>query len=268
MRNLFESFGPKFFEEPDLKLVDRNVPVGMGFIDDLAVDGDLRPVIIEYKVTGDHAADALVQALSYAHQLYNEQEIFAKFIKSKIRVKEEDLDFDNIRIFIVAPDFPEHVKNAARVVEPFVKLVKYLYCGKENEEIMITEIIYDSLNERQRSSAKDYSIDYHFQNRYAAMRPVFDKLAERVKAMLDVQPYARKQFLAFKRNYIFVLVHPYTDRMEIGLHLEGEEPPNPPFMKALGGRWGSRITHFTKLSKPEDVTEELMTWIRKSYELS
>uniref|UniRef100_A0A7C5U4Q3 DUF91 domain-containing protein n=1 Tax=Caldiarchaeum subterraneum TaxID=311458 RepID=A0A7C5U4Q3_CALS0 len=112
LRSLFESHGLVFIER-EITFVDRNVPAGDGFIDTLGLDEQLRPVIIEYKVNKEASADALVQALSYSYHIANDQEYYAKLFKQKLP-KRKDIDFDNVRIVIVAPEFSRHVVDAAK----------------------------------------------------------------------------------------------------------------------------------------------------------
>lgn len=148
LRTLFENNGLIFIER-GLRFVDRNVPAGNGFIDTLAIDDANRPVVIEYKVKEGVSGEALTQALSYASFLSETPERFAKLIKSKLtNINPEDIDFDNMRIVIVAPEFSYHAINAINQIEPSAKLIKYKIFKSEGVESLMTEIISDSSNTR------------------------------------------------------------------------------------------------------------------------
>jgi len=100
------------------------------------------------------------------------------------------------------------------------------------------------------------------------MKPTFEKLTSEIKNQLKVEPYYRKEFIAFKRNYVFVDVHVYTDRIEVGLPLPDNVNPSARFSPAPEGRFGSRVTHFTRLQVPKEVDDELMATISEAYQIS
>ncbi len=268
LRTVFEHHGLGFIEK-NLRFVDRNVSAGRGFIDTLAMDEAHRPVVIEYKVNEDASPSALVQSLSYAFYLQKNQEYYARQISRKLGdIKDEEMDFDNLRLVLVAPGFDSHVIEAAQMVEPHVKLVGYkMYKTPEGEALSAT-VIYDSASSRGPVTKGAYSIDWHFSGRYASMKPTFEKLTSEIKNRLNVEPYYRKQFIAFKKNFIFVDIHVYTDRLEVGLPLPDDLDPSPRFAKAPEGRFGSRITHYVRLQAPKDIDDELMATISEAYKTS
>jgi predicted transport protein len=142
-----------------------------------------------------------------------------------------------------------------------------MYKTEEGEALSTTRI-YDSTSARGPVTRGSYAIDWHFSGRYASMKPTFEKLASEIQKQLKVEPYYRKQFIAFKRNYIFVDVHVYTDRIEVGLPIPDEINPSARFARAPEGRFGSRITHNVKLQAPKDVDDELMATISEAYKIS
>jgi hypothetical protein len=89
-----------------------------------------------------------------------------------------------------------------------------------------------------------------------------------VKSRLDVDPYYRKYFIAFKNNYIFLLVNVYTDHLELGLTLPSDMEVSARFQKPREWGFGSRVTHVVKISNPKDVDEELINAIAVSHKNS
>lgn len=268
LRTVFEHHGLSFIER-SLRYVDRNVSAGRGFIDTLAVDEANRPLIIEYKVNEEASPNALVQSLSYAYYLQKNQEFFARQISQKLgTARDDEIDFDNLRIVLVAPGFESHVLEAAQMVEPHVKLVAYSIYKTHDGEALSTTVLYDSASSRGPVTRGAYSIDWHFSGRYASMKPTFERLSSEVKSSLNVEPYFRKEFIAFKRNFIFVDVHVYTDRLEVGLPLPDGLSLSPRFVKSPEGRFGSRITHFVRIQSPKDVDEDLMRAVSEAYKSS
>jgi predicted transport protein len=235
----------------------------------LAIDEANRPTVIEYKVNEDASPSALVQALSYAYYLQKNQEYFGRLISRRLgNVKDEDLDFDNLRIVLVARGFDSHVQEAAQMVDPHVKLVDYSIYKTPEVEAMSTSIVYDSTSTRGPVGRGAYSIDWHFSGRYVAMKATFEKLTSEIKAQLNVKPYFRKDFIAFKRNYIFVDVHVYTDRLELGLTLPEGTSLSSRFLRPPEGRFTSRVTYLVKVQGPKEIDEELMIAIAQAYRTS
>lgn|SRR3989338_610572 len=267
LRTLFESNGLIFIEN-GLKFIDRNLSAGNGFIDTFAIDESKRPVIIEYKINEDVSGEALTQALSYASFVLDYPERFAKIIKQKLNdpdIKEEDIDFDNLRIVLIAPEFSYHVINAVKQVEPSIKLIKYKLFKAANTESLSTEEVFNSFDRKSPTLAGSYKIEDHFQRGNIKMKPVFDKVCSEIKKILNVEPYAKKYFIAFKKNYIFVHVRVYNQKLQLGLVLKEEQNPSvPPF----DGPYDQHLTYFIDILRPEDVNEELLKWIKISYENS
>ena len=133
---------------------------------------------------------------------------------------------------------------------------------------MSTTTVYDSEARREHPAHDDSSIDSHFSGRYKSMRPAFEKFCREIKSRLNVLPFYRKEFIAFKRNWIFADIHVYTDRLELGLPLpEGLTIPRS-FLKSPEGRFGPRINHFVRLQSPRDIDEDLMSAISQAYGIS
>lgn len=267
LRIVFENHGLRFIER-NLRPVDHNVPAGKSTIDTLAVDGSKRPMIIQYMADVEGSSRILVQSLSCANYVQHNMEEYAGVISRKLAVRPEDLNFDNLRLVLVAPGFDSQVIDAARMVAPHVKLVTYsVQKTSEGRELSATTL-YDSEARRESSSHDVSSIDSHFAGRYKSMRPAFEKLCREIKTRLNVLPLSRKEFIAFKRNTVFVDIHVYTDRLEVGLPLpDGITVPRS-FLKSPEGRFGPRINHFVRLQSPRDVDEDLMSAISQAYRIS
>lgn len=262
LRAIIERSGLQIIER-GLKLVGTNVSAGTGFIDTLAIDTDFVPVVIEYKVDIKGDQDALVQALDYANFIQRNPEIFSKFIKEKLGLEEEKLNMDDISIIIVAPRFSERVVNAAHQIEPPIKLLRYQYYGNS----FFTEIVYDSMITQIQRQPQDYSISEKFEGNYGRMKPIFDKLELEIKKFgPDIRVYAKKYYIAFKRTYMFAVIYNYIEKIDILFTLDKSIMP-PRLKDASNFEW-SRFNQFITISKMEDIDEELISWIRNSYELA
>jgi predicted transport protein len=189
-------------------------------------------------------------------------------ISRKLAVRLDELNFDNLRVVLVAPSFDSKVVDATRMVAPHVKLVTFTVRKTSEGRELSATTLYDSEARIESSSHDVSSIDSHFTGRYKLMRPAFEKLCREIKTRLNVLPLSRKEFIAFKRNAVFADIHVYTDRLEVGLPLpEGVTVPRS-FLKSPVGRFGPRINHFVRLQSPRDVDEDLMSAIAQAYRIS
>jgi hypothetical protein len=268
LRTIFENHGLRFLEG-NLRLVDHNVPAGKSSIDTLAVDSSKRPVIIQYMSDVEGSSDNLVQSLSCANYLHHNWKEFAEMISRKLGgLRPEKLNFDNLRVVLVAPAFDSQVIDAARMVAPHMKLVTYTVQKTAEGRAMSTTILYDSEARRAPASHDVSSIESHFAGRYRSMRPAFEKLCREIKSRLNVLPFYGKEFIAFKRNTIFADIHVYSDRLELGLPLPDGITIPQSFLKSPEGRFGPRINHFVRLQSPRDIDEDLMSAISQAYRIS
>lgn len=268
LRIVFENHGLRLIEG-NLRLVDHNVSAGKGSVDTLAVDGSKRPVIIQYMADVEGSSDLLVQSLSCANYLQHNSKDYAGEISRKLGgLRPQELNFDSVRVVLVAPGFDSQVLDAARMVAPHIKLVTYTVQKTPEGRAMSTTILYDSEASRETDAFDISSIDSHFSGRYKSMRPAFEKLCREIKSRLNVLPFYRKEFIAFKRNKIFADIHVYTDRLEVGLPLpDGITIPRS-FLRSPEGRFGPRINHFVRVQSPRDIDEDLMSAISHAYKIS
>lgn len=98
------------------------------------------------------------------------------------------------------------------------------------------------------------------------MRPLFDRLVEEAKKLGDdVRVEPKKHYIAFRRLYNFAIVYVYTDKLEVGLHLE--RPELDP--RILNAEWGfSRILHRVILKDEKDIDSKFLSWLKASYDAS
>lgn len=260
LRVIIERSGLQIIEK-GLKLVGTNVSAGTGFIDTLAIDNNLVPIVIEYKVDEKSDQDALVQALDYANFVQRNPEIFSKFIKEKLGLDEEKLNMDDVSIIIVAPRFSERVINAAHQVEPPIQLLRYKYY----ENSLFTELVYDSTSTPIQRQPQDYTVNEKFERNYSRMKPIFDKLEQEVnKFGSDIRIYAKKYYIAFKRTYMFAVINNYIERIDISFTLDKNVVSNR--LKETSSYGWSRFSHFVTINKIEDIDQELVGWLKNSYE--
>jgi len=252
--------------EQGMRLVDHYVPVGFGIIDSLCLDKDNNPVVIEFKAAEDEDQSALIQSLDYSSWVDKNPDTIIRFINEKKRGVLEVNKLGDVRIIIVAPMFDQRTINAAEMVDPNIALIKY-HCFEHSQigRWLHFEPIYDSRTIRPRALAPQaYRIEDHFDEDYAAMRPIFDALVDRLKKEIgDFTVYAKKYYIAFQRTFNFAVLYVYKNKIEVGLTLHSTVTSG---RLHDGSNWGwSRINYTISLSKPSDIDDELIDWLKESY---
>jgi len=252
--------------EDGLLLIDHYVPVGTGVVDSFCLDKDANPVVVEYKAVEDADRDALVQALDYAAWVERNPDTLLRFVAEKRPGTLGNRALGDVRIILVAPSFSPRTRFASEMVKPDISLQKYVCFEHPNVGRWLHfESVYDSrITRPRRVSPQAYTIEDHFEGSYAKMRPVYDAFVKRVQASLGtVNIYAKQDYIAFQRNYIFAVVNTYINKIDVGVVLR-----SPASSPRLGDatKWGwSRLTHYFTITSERDIDDEVLKWIGQTY---
>ncbi len=244
--------------EEGLKVVDNEVYTSTGRIDTLAIDKTKNPVVIEYKTSQQD--EALIQALDYANWLNKEQDTAVRIINRKFGNDFVSIEtLGDARIILIAPSFSERLINASKLIEPNIKLFECL--SFKGNKIMIKEIRSEGT---RPLSKQTYSIDEKFEGNYAAMKPVFEKLRRAVESFGPDKPeiYAKMYYIGIKRKHMFAVISVFTTRLDI--HFKLNVPHEDARLEA--SEW-TGFTNAVSISKPEDVDEQLIAWLKESYKI-
>ncbi len=119
--------------EDGLKVLERQVPAGRGFIDILAVDGDRTLVVVELKKDSDDRV--LTQGLEYYDFVRDNLERFAQgYPDHEINVRVEP------RLILVSGAFSPTIMAAARYVDVPLTLYTYVHLSVgDNKGLFVTE---------------------------------------------------------------------------------------------------------------------------------
>ena len=97
----------------------------------------------------------------------------------------------------------------------------------------------------------------------AAMRPVYDRVAEIVSGLEGAQFAPKKGYVSFRRNKQFGLGQPSTkDRFDLGLSLKGVEPTG---RLEAAGSWNTMVTHRVRIGSVDEVDAEVEGWIKQAW---
>jgi len=254
--------------EENLQYVDSFVRIGNGVIDTLALDEDLRPVVIEFKKPEASGQDALIQVLDYYTWCVENLDWLEERIKKtkpNLLKPDEKLSGD-IRVMVIARDFDDRVVRVASALEPDVKLVSYSFFEKSADEIGLTYTVILDTSLTPPSPPEIKTIEDHFKGR-EKMKPVYDALVEKIKSIdPQIEPKPAKYSITFKHNINFMYLEPRKDKLRLTILGLSSEPPSSRITTisaswALKGKWG-----IADVSRIDEIDDELLNWIRHAYE--
>lgn len=93
----------------------------------------------------------------------------------------------------------------------------------------------------------------------------YDQLIKEITAFgKDVEVSPKKAYVSLRRKKQFALIQPSTKtRLDIGLNLKGV-PPKEKLESA--GSWNAMCTHRIKIEDGNDITKEIISYIRGAYD--
>jgi predicted transport protein len=101
----------------------------------------------------------------------------------------------------------------------------------------------------------------------AGLRPIYDELIKTIKSFgKDVELAPKKAYVSLRRSKQFGLLQPSAkDRLDLGLVLNGAHPQGK---LEASGAFSSMCTHRIRLTRPEDIDQDVIAWLRRAYEQS
>ena len=97
------------------------------------------------------------------------------------------------------------------------------------------------------------------------LKEYYDQLIKEIQKFgSDVELAPKKAYVSVRRKKQFTILQPSTKtRLDVGLMLK-DVPPSGKLEAA--GSWNAMCTHRVKLESKEDITPQLIQWLRKAYE--
>ncbi len=112
-----------------------------GRIDSLALSEDNNPVIIEYKVV--ESSQLVNQSLYYLSWINDHQGDFEIAVQKAFPNKKIEIDWSNIRVLCIAPDYKKYDLHAVKMMGSNIELWQYRYY--ENGALFFEEIYKRSI---------------------------------------------------------------------------------------------------------------------------
>ena len=114
-------------------------------------------------------------------------------------------------------------------------------------------------------------VDRQYSGAKADLRPVYEAILTGVKSFgSDVEVSPKKTYVSFRRSKQFALVQPSTrTRVDVGIQLKGIEPGDVAKKDGArleeSGSFNSMVSHRVRVTRPEEVDDELLGWLRAAY---
>lgn len=218
-----------------------------GRIDTLAISEDKNPVIIEYKKVA--SSDLINQSLYYLHWIKDHKGDF-QIAANKALNKQVEVDWSDIRVICLAPEFKKYDLHAVQVMGANIELWQYkIY---ENGILNIEEMYRRSHTNTHSESLDDcngknpvmveagrkaaltrknstYSLDEHAQNLDEHILELYHAIRDYIISLdSSIEETPKKHYIAYKTSQNFVCMQTFRKKITLFLKLNADEIPNMP----------------------------------------
>jgi len=252
--------------EDGLEYIGSFVPVGTGIIDVLAVDKNDNAVIIEFKKMGDFGESALIQLMDYYSWFAtdeNHQLVLDRIIQKK---KPKFPSINDVRLMAVVSSVSDRVKNACWALDPDIKLISYsIFEDSNNEPHVMPKEILDTSQGGEKLVKPPKTEEEHFK-KSPNIKPLYYLLKEKILEISDEIKFnpAPRSYIGVIRKRNFLALYLYPDSIWIDMRIK---PKDVDYNKRVEDYPSSHSRSHTEIYSKKDIDDELMSLIRKCYEL-
>ncbi len=212
-----------------------------GRIDTLAISEDLNPVIIEYKKVA--SSELINQSLYYLHWIRDHKGDF-QVAANKALSKEINVDWSDIRVICLAPEYKKYDLHAVQVMGANIELWQYkIY---ENGILNIEEV-YRRMTPSSHQEIEDfngknpvmveagkkaaltrktatYTLNEHNENLDDTILELFNTVRDYIISLdSSIEETPKKYYIAYKTSQNFVCLQTYKKKLTLYLKLNPEE---------------------------------------------
>ncbi len=113
---------------------------------------------------------------------------------------------------------------------------------------------------------ESYSVSDHFVNKDPSVRVLYDELISLLRTIGPVQEDPKKTSIHLNRKSALAGVE--TRKDSLLLNIKSDHPIQSPRIEKTEQISAKRFHHKVRISSPEDLNEELKTWLEEAYALS
>lgn len=209
-----------------------------GRIDTLALSEDDNPVIIEYKKVESSAL--INQSLFYLAWLQDHQGDFAMAVQEELG-KEAKVDWSDIRVICLAPNYKKHDLHAVQVMGANLELWAYrlfknnsLYLEKIFPKATTTSQPHSSggLTAGQKAAltrkTASYTVEQHFANKPDLVTRGAKSIQEFILGLdPSIEEVPKKKYIAYKTSQNFIYMKIQKSRVVLTVKLDLQEVDVP-----------------------------------------
>ena len=227
-----------------------------GRIDTLALSEDNNPVIIEYKKIA--SSELVNQSLYYLSWIKDHKGDFIVAVEKRLGKKIE-IDWDDIRVICIAPEYKKFDLHAVRVMGANIELWQYKYYNtntlyleeifKKSTALMSTDMDIKNKNPVMVQAGKKaaqtrqtglYTINEHLENCDDKIKKILQDLRDYILSIDEtIEETPKKFYIAYKVSQNFVCLETKKSKIVLFLKINPKEIKIPD-----NGRDVSNIGHY------------------------
>ena len=110
----------------------------------------------------------------------------------------------------------------------------------------------------------DGLVDAQYGGAKAGLRPIYDAILAAVRKFGgDVEISPKKGYVSLRRKKQFAIVQPSSaTRLDVGINLKDQTPTS---RLELSGSFNAMLSHRVRVSRVDDLDEELIGWLKQAY---
>lgn len=249
--------------EEGLTFIDREVKIGTGDIDTLALDESGRPVFIEYKIDEKFASNGLIQLMDYLSWFIKIESNFLA-LREYITKRKTDIEgktiSNDIRLTLIISNVDDdRVKNACYSIRNQVQIYTYQVL-KENEDItIIPQLILD--NSKVEGTITDPTTEENLIIEHKKLEALYKDVKVFVTSLGDdVLLYAKGGNIRIKRRKQFLIIRFRKRWLMLDMDA-GREITDDRFKHGKDSDWG-----YVNISNTNEFDQHVKDWVKSAYE--
>ena len=114
------------------------------------------------------------------------------------------------------------------------------------------------------NQTSSFPLDYHFRGDRLAMKPLFDQLISIISKQMAFEYKIGKAYIGLLHTLVFAAIHVQTKKIIVEFTVR-KLIKNPRIKKTLKFQ-KSRWAYFVEVKESKDIDNELINWLKQSYE--
>lgn len=249
--------------EEGLTFIDREVKIGTGDIDTLALDESGRPVFIEYKIDEKFASDGLIQLMDYLSWFIKIESNFLA-LREYITKRKSDIEgktiSNDIRLILVISNVDDdRLKNACYSIRNQVQIYTYQVLKEKEDITIIPQLILD--NSKIERTIEDTTTEENLIKEHKKLEALYNDVKVFVSSLGDdFLLYAKGGEIRVKRRKQFLIIRFRKRWLMLDMDA-GREITDDRFKPWKDSDWG-----YVNISNTKEFDQHVKDWVKRAYE--